>query len=187
MEEAAGDGTVDLSDALYTLDGVTAMVGSESLGAGKLVLTIGVVSWQGESTQQFWSYPEIVMHAIAPSSSKFPACIYCHLDGEDVTELRFCPPDEGYLDEMFFAFNQGAELNPDANDSEDNDPFYFNPAEFGLDKDPSIKMHGSGLGMMKPDEFMAMITTQGIEIYDHDFGVEKEEDEDAEGDVEEAK
>jgi hypothetical protein len=47
------------------------------------------------------------------------------------------------------------------------DPFYFNAEEFGLQGDPNVRTHPSGLGMMSPEEFMEMITRQGIEVYEN--------------------
>jgi len=186
-DNAGGDNT-EAGDILYSLDNVTYVHGSTSKGEGKLALTTSAVYWypkkEGESPESF-AYQDIVMHAVSPGSGSYPPCIYCHLDSEDVTEIRFCPPDEGHLDEMFFHFNKGAELNPDApgeeeRDGEEEAPFYFNAEEFGVENDPSVRIHGSGLGMMSPEQFMEMITRQGIEVYDNveDAFEDQEEDSD---------
>lgn len=107
---------------------------------------------------------------------------------------------------MFYSFNKGAELNPDALGAEEQEeeatgegnshfyvtwtpistncnwhvlvsPFYFNAQEFGVENDPNVRMHGSGLGMMSPEDFMTMITSQGIEVYEN----EEEQYEEGEG------
>lgn len=118
----------------------------------RLVLLASNVSWTpGNGQSEYWSYQEIVMHAVSPASTVLemtecsnpktaPPCIYCHLDGDDVTEVRFCPPDEGHLDEMFYSFNKGAELNPDPPGEEEQE------AEAGegtiSNKSPSYSIRG---------------------------------------------
>lgn len=51
----------------------------------------------------------------------FAPCIYCHLDSDEVAELRFIPADESFLLPMFEGLSKGAEMNPDERDDEDDE------------------------------------------------------------------
>eukprot|EP01126_Amoeba_proteus_P024752 TRINITY_DN2485_c0_g1_i6.p1 TRINITY_DN2485_c0_g1~~TRINITY_DN2485_c0_g1_i6.p1 ORF type:complete len:187 (+),score=33.37 TRINITY_DN2485_c0_g1_i6:171-731(+) len=160
-------------DLLYSLSNVTLFVGSDSLGSGTLSITTKKVVWENDSTKHEWGFIEIIMHAVSPPRDNFPACIYCHLDSEEVMELRFCPPDEGHLDEMFYSFNEGAELNPDPLKEDENEEghFFFNSSELGLQDHPNLKIHESGLSSMSPDIFLQFMETQGMEVYEDDLEV----------------
>jgi hypothetical protein len=160
----------------YELENVICFEDKEKY-TGKLILTNLNVKFvcEGENEEiKAWNYQEIIMHSISKSTldASFPPCIYCHLDSEEVAELRFVPADENSLLPMFEALSKGAELNPDERDEDDEEGnFYFNKDEF-----PGLDMNS----MNNPDVFFKLGEGNQIEIYDDGEG-EEYDDDDEEG------
>jgi hypothetical protein len=156
----------------YELENVICFEDKEKF-TGKLILTnlnVKFVCGENEETKA-WNYQEIIMHSISKSTldSTFPPCIYCHLDSEEVAELRFVPTDENSLLPMFEALSKGAELNPDERDEDDEEGnFYFNKDEF-----PGLDMNS----MNNPDVFFKLGEGNQIEIYDDGEGEEYDDEE----------
>eukprot|EP01126_Amoeba_proteus_P025174 TRINITY_DN2516_c0_g1_i7.p1 TRINITY_DN2516_c0_g1~~TRINITY_DN2516_c0_g1_i7.p1 ORF type:complete len:125 (-),score=11.10 TRINITY_DN2516_c0_g1_i7:241-615(-) len=94
-------------------------------------------------------------------SQAFDACIYCHLDSNNETiEVKFCPPDEGHLDEMFYAFSQGVKLNPV--------PVTTFEETQGTETGYSFCMDTlwSNRPSLYPNEFLELMMAEGVEAYD---------------------
>lgn len=85
---------------------------------GELAITQTSVRWVPDSeSNQPWAVPflDISLHAI--STEETPKCIYAQV-GDECTEVRFIPEEEGMLQEIYAAFCAGAERN---SDEEEND------------------------------------------------------------------
>ncbi|DAZ98451.1 TPA: hypothetical protein N0F65_001152 [Lagenidium giganteum] len=96
--------------------------------AGTLYVTSKRVVWVGDvhaaRVGYGWDMRIITLHAISRDVSAFPEpCLYCQLDSEDTSEVRFVPSDANLLQEVYTAFSKAAELNPD--DDEDDDAGMF--------------------------------------------------------------
>ena len=93
-----------------------------------------------------YRFRDISLHAMAQTAFGEP-CLYCHLDTEDVTEIRFIPSDKdgcewppakhnGYLwltfrtvQPIYQAFCQGAMENPDSDEEEPMDAWISSALE----------------------------------------------------------
>ena len=65
-----------------------------ALNLSQLTRRVVWLNKEAPSNGSSYSFRDISMHAVAPASESFDkACLYCHLDTEDVTELRFVPED----------------------------------------------------------------------------------------------
>jgi hypothetical protein len=178
IEFIGSENVIEIEEAIhYELENVICFEDKEKF-SGKLILTNLNVKFfcvDNEDEPKVWNYQEIIMHSISKSTANdIPPCIYCHLDSEDVAELRFVPVDESYLLPMFEALSKGAEMNPDERDEDDEEGnFYFNKDEF-----PGLDMNS----MNNPDVFFKLGEGNQIEIYDD--GEEYNEGDGEEDDVE---
>lgn len=96
------------------------------------------------------------MHAVASEAGLYSEpCLYCQLDEEDeeenIVELCFVPPTHGEdaLSALFEAFNQGASLNPDPvqPDQEGEGDWIFNEVEvYGEHEDEDDEGEGEEYG-----------------------------------------
>jgi nucleotide-sensitive chloride channel 1A len=69
-----------------------------------------------------WDTSRVTLHAISRDESAFPLpCLYCQVDSDEVSEIRFVPSDPEQLQAIFDAFSKSAELNPDDDDDEDGE------------------------------------------------------------------
>uniref|UniRef100_K3WI74 Chloride conductance regulatory protein ICln n=1 Tax=Globisporangium ultimum (strain ATCC 200006 / CBS 805.95 / DAOM BR144) TaxID=431595 RepID=K3WI74_GLOUD len=93
---------------------------------GALFVTTKRVVWIGDRNAAArvgygWETSLITLHAISRDTSAFPKpCLYCQIDAEDISEVRFVPFDPKQLQELFDEFSKSAELNPDE-DEDDGD------------------------------------------------------------------
>jgi len=116
---------------------IECLIDTTAYGHGELTLTNRKIVWRpanGGETQA-WAWREVVMHAEASDEAVHARpCLYCHLTGADeetLRELRFVPKEGAVVHALFSAFNQGAELNPDPidHDNDDEGDWIFNHAE----------------------------------------------------------
>jgi len=119
--------------SLYDLSNVTLVEGTENRGSGTIALTNMRISWQSlNGYAREWSYQAVLIHAISRDNQVAEKpCIYAQLKGEledQLLEIRFIPPKEEQVNELFGAFSQGAQLNPDPVQEDEGD-FFFNEDE----------------------------------------------------------
>eukprot|EP01027_Heterolobosea_sp_BB2_P009421 GEZU01013888.1.p1 GENE.GEZU01013888.1~~GEZU01013888.1.p1 ORF type:complete len:206 (+),score=57.14 GEZU01013888.1:26-619(+) len=117
---------------LHTFANVDLYFGDNSEGRGTLYVTAPNVYWLSDqqSDKGFKiGFRSIMMHAIANDPSSFPQpCIYCQLDSEELSEMRFVPQDAGAVSPIYNAFSESAAMNPEEEQEGEGD-FYYNPDE----------------------------------------------------------
>jgi len=103
----------------------------EGSSSGTLIITNQRVAWinSGNKAQSSsYRFRDISLHAMAQTAFGEP-CLYCHLDTEDVTEIRFIPSDKDGLQPIYQAFCQGAMENPDSDEEEPMDAWISSALE----------------------------------------------------------
>lgn len=85
-------------------------------------LTKGTLTIQASSvifsTESLWitlRYPHIILHAIHRQNNE----IYCQLDSEQTSEMRFIPAESSALESIFDALSKGASLHEDQDQERD--------------------------------------------------------------------
>lgn len=119
---------------------------------GHLFITSKRVIWVGVSQAYDFDVAYISLHAISKDPACYPQpCVFCQLDEEEQdnygdeeddeeeqeekhTEMFLIPEEEADIYRVFDAFSHAALLNPDPEESEDednqgNDDFIFNESE----------------------------------------------------------
>ncbi|CCI46131.1 unnamed protein product [Albugo candida] len=124
------EGNVEPEIVLDTFDDVKLAIctnsckpveGSE-LSEGKVYVTSRRAVWiANTSTDAFrgysWDIKCITLHAISRDPTAFPVpCLYCQIEAENATEMRFVPSQSEDLTRLYLAFSKSAEMNPDEED-----------------------------------------------------------------------
>eukprot|EP01080_Neovahlkampfia_damariscottae_P011901 gene11901-5307_t len=102
-------------------------------GFGELFVAQKNIYWINEKENENnykIEFKNILVHATSKFNSKLD-CLYCQLNSEvneeDLIELRLIGKDEKEVFEMYETFSEGALLNPDEDDA--NEELIFNPME----------------------------------------------------------
>ncbi|OQR82171.1 hypothetical protein THRCLA_11075 [Thraustotheca clavata] len=146
-------------------------------GSGNLVVTTKRIVWIAEEPQQnelgyAWDTPYISLHAISRDTSSFPeACLYCHLDIEDdVHEVRFVPEDSNKtLQAMFDAFAASAALNPDEDDSDNEEGEWIYNAEEIQGAQMDIAAHLDSVLHVSPSLDLGPVPGQFDDAYEEEL------------------
>jgi hypothetical protein len=136
----------------------------ESKGKGTLYITTQNVIWFGTDDTKLgfsFDYPVLLMHAISRDTTQFSkSCIYCQLNEEELSEIRFVPSSSADLEPIYEALSKCAAMNPDVIEhEEDLGDFYFDEGEvrgnlsqavqsMALNDTPSNQQQMSGLQAM---------------------------------------
>nr|CCA21975.1 conserved hypothetical protein [Albugo laibachii Nc14] len=109
---------VELSINLFSSKPVDESV----LNKGKVYVTTRRAIWISNTSSDTsrgysWDIKCITLHAISRDPAAFPVpCLYCQIEAEDATEVRFVPSQSEDLTRLYLAFSKSAEMNPDEED-----------------------------------------------------------------------
>ncbi|PRW59239.1 chloride conductance regulatory ICln-like isoform X1 [Chlorella sorokiniana] len=149
VQAAAGGGPPldEEESVLATFERVQLLAAAQDLGEGTLFITQWRVFWLAAAAGYSVDFAAIVMHAVASDDESFgKPCLYCQLDSEEegegglggsgsgseeeegeggqadvLPEMRLIPADAAQLDDLFQAFCEGAERNPDWSEDEEEE------------------------------------------------------------------
>jgi hypothetical protein len=98
------------------------------VGIGSLFVTSQRFVWLSESDAYDFDVRFVMLHAISKDAATYPKpCVYCQLDVEQCgdedednedDECYFAPAEEDVLMQIFEAFSQAAQMNPDPEEDE---------------------------------------------------------------------